>query len=383
MVLTKDRRPGKLKLRDTGAYKRISGRKKLNGENLVHASSGGWMVYDPAVEGSPERVFSVSYNPEAIERTLSGVPGGEEVILASFKQGGSEIPVDGRIISNTLITGCLPSFQFFSGKRFRNEDYIKALQEADRPKFLDEPFMWGLEMEDATAVNRRTLTPKEEKQGFLHRDGLWLATGNFLGNYLQGGQYARDGLERHLKEIRGVNDVLIRANMPLVFAMYGKYGYKGNFSEEMDDFLEEGRLGLMRAVQSFDVSRGFKLSTYACRAIIKAFHRFGCKLGRREKMEIFMDPELDLEEGNFEEDSRRIKGEGLAEDLVDLIDHRKGILDEREERVIELRYGFSNVGKKVTLKDIAEEFGMSSEMIRQIQRRAEGKLKEALLESIN
>ena len=96
-----------------------------------------------------------------------------------------------------------------------------------------------------------------------------------------------------------------------------------------------------------------------------------------------MDPELDLEEGNFEEDSRRIKGEGLAEDLVDLIDHRKGILDEREERVIELRYGFSNVGKKVTLKDIAEEFGMSSEMIRQIQRRAEGKLKEALLESIN
>ncbi|MEZ6241833.1 MAG: sigma factor [Phycisphaerales bacterium] len=70
------------------------------------------------------------------------------------------------------------------------------------------------------------------------------------------------------------------------------------------DLVSEGNMALLRAVDKFDAGRGFKFSTYACRAILKAFSRQGMKLSKyRQRFPTDFDPKL--EESDYLERSAR------------------------------------------------------------------------------
>ena len=62
---------------------------------------------------------------------------------------------------------------------------------------------------------------------------------------------------------------------------------------EFADMLGEGNMALLRAVDKFDVSRGFKFSTYACRAILKAFGRGRKQTKYRQHNPVHFDPEME------------------------------------------------------------------------------------------
>ena len=84
------------------------------------------------------------------------------------------------------------------------------------------------------------------------------------------------------------------------------------------DLISEGNMALLRAVDKFDAARGFKFSTYACRAILKAFSRQGVKLSKyRAMFPTDFDPAL--EKSNHAENKRAEHEDDCVTELKDII----------------------------------------------------------------
>ena len=120
------------------------------------------------------------------------------------------------------------------------------------------------------------LTAAQERVIFLRFNYCRFRVAELLGTL--GGRRpspakARKVLDWHARAMQ-LRHQIAEVNVALVMAMA-----KRTRAEDMEfaDMLGEGNMALLRAVDKFDVSRGFKFSTYACRAILKAFGRQGMK----------------------------------------------------------------------------------------------------------
>jgi RNA polymerase primary sigma factor len=170
--------------------------------------------------------------------------------------------------------------------------------------------------------------------------------------------------------------VLVRANLPLVLAMVKRFGAH---TVEASELVSEGNLVLLRCVEKFDAARGFKFSTYACRAILKGFARLAAKAGRyRQRFPVEFDP--DLERSDHAECRRRARRTSRIEALREVLaENRAGLADVERTIVLE-RFGIASQGKRKTLADVARTLGCCPERVRQIQRLALDKLRDAIEE---
>ncbi|MEL6739732.1 MAG: sigma-70 family RNA polymerase sigma factor [Planctomycetota bacterium] len=173
-----------------------------------------------------------------------------------------------------------------------------------------------------------------------------------------------------------IREQIAETNLALVLAMA-----KRTRMSEVDfaDLVSEGNMALLRAVDKFDAGRGFKFSTYACRAILKAFSRQGMKLSKyRQRFPTDFDPKL--EKSNYLETKRADFERDAADEVRRIVLDNRADLTDVERTVIEHRFGLESgtYEKPMTLEQVGQIIGVTKERVRQIQNKAMEKIRREL-----
>ena len=184
---------------------------------------------------------------------------------------------------------------------------------------------------------------------------------------------------------RQYREQLAETNLALVLAMAKRV----RMSEvDFADLIGEGNMALMRSVDKFDCGRGFKFSTYACRAILKAFSRHGIKVTtQKRRFGAEFDPAL--ERSNHLETVRATHERECADEVRHIVSANKADLSDIEIKVISHRFGLDvestldgtqtlPATEPLTLEQVGQVIGVTKERVRQIQNKALEKIRVAL-----
>ena len=167
---------------------------------------------------------------------------------------------------------------------------------------------------------------------------------------------------------------IVSANMGLVLAMAKRSGYAG---VEFNDLISEGSFALLRATDKFDLSRGYRFSTYACRAIFQALARAAKRVYRHNRL-FPTTFNADFENGDVLADRRVEDKDDWIDELRLIVKDNLADLSAIEQSVVKLRFPLTNgSSKQLTLKQVGAKLGLTKERIRQIQNKALTKLRTA------
>lgn len=186
---------------------------------------------------------------------------------------------------------------------------------------------------------------------------------------------------------RNARRVLIEKNMRLVAHMVKKYAVKESDIAN-EDLLSIGTVGLIKAVDSFDLERNVRFATYAARCIDNEILMSFRQDKKKEKEVSLNEPIGKDKEGNEISLNDIIDSEDR--DVVDFVDNymyleqlkciytnMKKILSDREMDVIVRRYGIMGYAE-ATQYEIADDLNISRSYVSRIEKKALGKLRELL-----
>ena len=178
-----------------------------------------------------------------------------------------------------------------------------------------------------------------------------------------------DRIDALLDEAARVKNEIVQANLRLVVSIAKRHVYRG---QDLFELVSDGNVSLMRAVDKFDYTRGYKFSTYASWALMKNFARSIPE--QRRHVERYQTGWDTL----FDSVGLRQPEEAETDQLVSLrgtVHRMLATLDTRERSIIQQRYGLDDGGEPQTLEQIGRRFGVSKERVRQLEARALTKLR--------
>ena len=191
-------------------------------------------------------------------------------------------------------------------------------------------------------------------------------------------------IERYKNGDMAARDVLIEHNLRLVAHIAKKYS---NSNEDNEDIISIGTIGLIKGITSFDPSKGTRLATYAARCVDNEI----LMLMRAQK-KTQGDVSLSETIGVDKEGNQIMLIDILKSDTADIFDkintdiqvrqlyeNIKSELDERERKVIILRYGIGGT-KAYTQREVAKLLNISRSYVSRIEKKAVGKLGKGIKE---
>ncbi|MEN8234828.1 MAG: sigma-70 family RNA polymerase sigma factor [Actinomycetota bacterium] len=309
-------------------------------------------------------------------------------------------------------------------ERVDRDTLTRTRRDRDRSKLTDERgrLTTDLVSQYLTAIGEYELLTAEKEVDYAQK----IESGQMAQDRLDAGDYKgraeQIALRRQGRRGQEAKDAFLTANLRLVVANARRYANTSGI--DFLDLIQEGNLGLIRAVEKFDWRKGFKFSTYATWWIRQAITRaiadksrtvripvhlhdtlaavraaqasLKAELGRDPKPEeiaeeagvdvmkvelaLSVADTVSLEQpigedgaqlGDFIEDEEAVDPVRVTEELDIANSLRKSIerLPEREGRILALRYGFYD-GVPRTLEEIGDEFDLTRERIRQLEKLA-------------
>ena len=169
-------------------------------------------------------------------------------------------------------------------------------------------------------------------------------------------------------------DVLINHNLRLVAHVCKKY----NGAAEADDLISVGSIGLIKAIDSFQIGKGSQLSTYASRCIENEILML-LRANKKHKTCISIEETIGIDKDGTEMTLKDIIPQEIEKDPAVIVEKRalykeikdimKKTLSEREYKIINLRYGLID-GKEHTQQQVAEILNISRSYISRIETHA-------------
>lgn len=173
-------------------------------------------------------------------------------------------------------------------------------------------------------------------------------------------------------------NILIEHNLRLVAHIAKKYSLKGYDSE---DIISIGTIGLIKAISSFNPTKGTNLSTYASRCIENEI-RMTVRSGKKNMGEVLLqDPigkdkdgkNVTLIDKLSNDDESIFDNVNLKLRIRELYREMRKVLEDREKKVLELRYGLCGADV-LTQKEISDMMGISRSYVSRIEKKAIKKL---------
>jgi RNA polymerase sigma factor (sigma-70 family) len=302
------------------------------------------------------------------------------------------------------------------------------IEDADRPEATLLSASSDSVRQYLNEIGRTELLTAEQEVDLAKRYQAGLAAEVLLAASPDMARSQRVQLQRICRGGEVAKDHMVRANLRLVVSVARKFRGRG---VDLLSLIQEGNLGLIRGVEKFDHTKGYKFSTYATWWIRQALQRGLANTGRtvrlpvhvhelmgkvryaefallqqlgREPTELEVAAELELPierlrevkvaaqdvasldkpigedgdatMGDLVTDERAIDPEAQATMVLSRfeVERALGALSLREREVLMLRYGLVD-GEEHTLEDIGEQFGLTRERIRQIEKKTLTKLR--------
>lgn len=216
----------------------------------------------------------------------------------------------------------------------------------------------------------------------------WLGLGDSFLCYIAGSDKLPAPLEEEeehkllvklMDKDKDAKSTLVEKNLRLVVYIAKKFESSG---VNIEDLISIGTIGLMKAVNSYDLNKNIKLATYASRCIENEILMF-LRKNNRIKSEISIDEPINIDsEGNDLSlaDILGTDNDGIFKEIEDK-ENKKSIinaiscLNNREKTIMELRYGFGG-RDELTQKEVADKLGISQSYISRLEKKVINNLRD-------
>jgi RNA polymerase sigma factor (sigma-70 family) len=290
-----------------------------------------------------------------------------------------------RILRQRLETLLLENYAFMDSPIFRQRNIEKQLFDFEHEPQLP-PTSWyqptrDEAVEDGLGSAPTLMKPAEERIMFLRFNYCKMRLLRLKKTIEKTGltrELAGQFLEWHRK-FEHFREYLVRTNLALVLAM-AKRTRLGDL--DFAEVVSEGNMALLRAVDKFSVDRGFKFSTYACRAILKAFSRTSLKASKY-KTRFPVEFEPDYEKSDWTDRRRDAVEEDCVDELKQIVDRNLAELSDVEQKVIRERFNWQQQkDSPLTLEEVGQIIGVTKERVRQIQNKALTKIRTVMEDGV-